>query len=42
MMSLITEAVHEFDRGKRIFMADREVLLWWVDVLEQMKANIHA
>jgi len=42
MASLYSEAAHEFDRGKGVFLLDWEVLLCWVKVLEQREANLHA
>jgi len=42
MASLYSEAAHEFDGGKGVFLPDWEVLLRWVNVLEQRKANEHA
>ena len=42
MASLYSEAAHEFDGGKGVFLPDWEVVLRWVDVLEQRKANRHA
>ena len=42
MASLYSEAAHEFDGGKGAFLPDWEVLLRWVSVLEQRKANEHA
>jgi len=42
MASLYSEAAHEFDGGKGVFFPDWEVLLRWVNVLEQWKANEHA
>ena len=37
MASLYSEAAHEFDGGKGLFLPDWEVLLHWVNVLEQRK-----
>ena len=42
MASLYFEATHEFDGGKGVFLPDWEVLLHWVNILEQRKANEHA
>ena len=42
MASLYSEAAHEFDGGKSVFLPDQKVLLHWVNVLEQRKANQHA
>ena len=42
MASLYSEAAHEFDGGKGVFLLDWEVLPRWVNVLEQSKANQHA
>ena len=42
MASLYSEAAQEFDGGKGVFLPDWEVLLWWVNVPEQRKANQHA
>jgi len=42
MASLYSEAAHEFDGGKDVFLPDWEVLLRWENVLEQRKANEHA
>jgi len=42
MAFLYSEAAHEFDGGKGVFLLDWEVLLRWVNVLEQRKANEHA
>jgi len=42
MASLYSEAAHEFDGGKDVFLPDWEELLRWVNVLEQRKANEHA
>ena len=42
MASLYSEAAQEFDEGKGVFLPDWEVLLRWVIVLEQRKANQHA
>ena len=41
MASLYSEATQEFDGGKGVFLPDWEVLLRWVNVLEQQKANQH-
>jgi len=42
MASLYSEAAQEFNGGKGVFLPDWEVLLRWVNVLEQRKANQHA
>jgi len=42
MASLFTEAAHDFDGGKGVFLPNWEVLLRWVSVLEQRNANLHA
>jgi len=42
MASLYFEATHEFDGGKGVFLPDWEVLLHWVNIMEQRKANEHA
>jgi len=42
MASLYSEAAHEFDGGKGVFLPDWEVLLRWVNVMEPRKANEHA
>ena len=42
MASLYSEATHEFDGGKGVFLPDWEMLLRWVNVLEQRKANKRA
>jgi len=42
MASLYSKAAQEFDGGKGIFLLDWEVLLRWINVLEQRKANQHA
>ena len=42
MASLYSEAAHEFDGRKGVFLLDWEVLIRWVNILEQRKANLHA
>ena len=42
MVSLYSEAAHELDGRKGVFLPDWEVLLRRVNVLEQRKANLHA
>ena len=42
MAFLYSEAAHEFDGGKGVFLPDWKVLLCWVNVLKQRKANQHA
>ena len=42
MASLYSEAAQEFNGVKGVFLPDWEVLLRWVNVLEQRKANQHA
>jgi len=42
MEFLYSEAAHEFDGGKCVFLPNWEVLLRRVNIIEQRKANLHA